>query len=44
MEAEAQLKTVKANDEVNVMKKVEGCLRLNMPCMIEDASENLPAA
>ena len=44
MEAEAQLKTVKANDEIAVMKKVEACLRLNMPCMIEDASEILPAA
>jgi len=44
MEAENQLRCVKANDEVNLMKQVELCLRNTFPIMIEDALEILPAA
>jgi dynein heavy chain len=43
MEAENQLKCVKANDEVNLMKQVEMALRNTFPIIIEDALDTLPA-
>lgn len=42
-EDEDGLRIIKASDLSNMEKTIETCIRLNVPCLIEDATEEIPA-